>query len=96
MFAGVTSSSRATCPNTEMRRRDRRWDCEVRPVRCSSLHHHFGLGRTIGFQAAVSDTSDEKHPESSYQLIVLCMHEFIYCFFVCLRADLIQCSAARN
>ena len=26
MFAGVTSSGRATCPNTEMRRRDRRWD----------------------------------------------------------------------
>jgi len=32
--------------------------------------HHFGLGRTIGFQAAVSDTSGEKHPESSHQLIV--------------------------
>ena len=30
------SSSRATCPNTEMRRRDRRWDSEVRPVRCST------------------------------------------------------------
>ena len=30
------SSSRATCPNTEMRRRGRRWDSEVRPVRCSS------------------------------------------------------------
>ena len=36
MFAGVTSSSRATCPNTEMRRRDRRWDSEVRPDRCST------------------------------------------------------------
>jgi len=70
MFAGVTSSSRATCPNTEMRRRDKRWDCEVRPVRCSSLLHHFGLGRTIGFQAAVSDTSGGKHPKSSHQLIV--------------------------
>ena len=37
-FAGVTSSSRATstCPNTEMRRRYRRWDSEVRPVRCST------------------------------------------------------------
>ena len=32
MFAGVTSPSRATCPNTEMRRLDRRWDSEVRPV----------------------------------------------------------------
>ena len=31
---------------------------------------HFGHGRTIGFQAAVSDTSDGKHPESSRQLIV--------------------------
>jgi len=36
MFAGVMSSSRATFPNTEMRRRDRRWDSEVRPVRCST------------------------------------------------------------
>ena len=32
--------------------------------------HHFGLGRTIGFQSAVSDTSGGKHPESSHQLIV--------------------------
>jgi len=37
MFAGVTSSSRATCPNTELRRRDRRSDTEVRPVRCSTF-----------------------------------------------------------
>jgi len=29
MFAGVLSSSRATCPNTEMCRRDRRWDCDI-------------------------------------------------------------------
>ena len=36
MFAGVSSSSRATCPNTEMRRQDRRYDSEVRPVRCST------------------------------------------------------------
>jgi len=35
-LAAGPSSSRATCPNTEMRRRDRRWDSEVRPVRCSS------------------------------------------------------------
>ena len=34
MFAGVLSSSRATCRNTETRQRDRRWDSEVRPVRC--------------------------------------------------------------
>ena len=36
MFAGVPSSSRATYANTEMRRRDRRWDSEVRPVHCST------------------------------------------------------------
>ena len=29
MFAGVTSSSRAACPNTEMSRRDRRWYCPL-------------------------------------------------------------------
>ena len=55
MFAGVSSSSRATCPNTEMRRRDRRWDSEIRPVRFSTSS--FGLGRTVGFQAAVSDAN---------------------------------------
>jgi len=32
--------------------------------------HYFGLGRTIGFQAAVSDTSGGKHLESSHHLIV--------------------------
>ena len=31
---------------------------------------HFGLGPTIGFQAAVSDTSGGKHLESSHQLIL--------------------------
>jgi len=36
MFTGVTLSSRATCPNTEMRRRDRRLDSEVRPFRWST------------------------------------------------------------
>ena len=39
MFAGVTSSNRATCPNTEMCRRDRTRDSEVRPVRCSTSFH---------------------------------------------------------
>ena len=68
MFAGVTSSSRVTCPNTEMRRRDRRWT--VKSDRSFVALHHFGLGRTIGFQAAVSDTSGGKHPESTHQLIV--------------------------
>jgi len=39
MFAGVTSSSRATCANTEMRRRDRRWnsDSGVRSVISDSV-----------------------------------------------------------
>jgi len=32
--------------------------------------HHFGLGHTIGFQAAVSDTFGGKHLESSHKLIV--------------------------
>ena len=32
--------------------------------------HHFELGRIIRFQAAVSDISGGKHPESSHQLIV--------------------------
>ena len=36
MTGAGPSSSRATCPNTEMRRRDRRWDSEMRLVRCSS------------------------------------------------------------
>jgi len=72
MFSGVSLSSRATCPNPEVSRRDRRWDNEVRAVRCIVLHH-FGLGRIIRFQAAVSDTSGGnggKHPESSRQLTV--------------------------
>ena len=36
MFAGVSSSSGATCPKREQRRQDRTWDSEVRPVRCST------------------------------------------------------------
>jgi len=56
MFAGVSSSSRATCPNTEMCRRDR--DGTVKSDRSIVALHHFKLGRTIRFQAAVSDTSD--------------------------------------
>ena len=43
----------------------------VKSDRSAEVLHHFGLGRTIGFQAAVSDTSDGKHPEFSHvQLIV--------------------------
>ena len=71
MFAGVSSSSRATCPNTEMRRRERRWDSEVRPV--VVVLHYFGLGHTIGFQAAVSDLLVESI-QSSHQLIVRSRH----------------------
>jgi len=33
----------------------------VKSDRSTEVLHHFGLGRTIGFQAAVSDTSDGKH-----------------------------------
>jgi len=34
--------------------------------RSDEVLHHFGLGCTIGFQAAVSDTSGGKHPETSH------------------------------
>jgi len=36
MFASVSSSGWATCPNTEMHQQDRRWDSEIRPARCST------------------------------------------------------------
>jgi len=55
MFAGVSSSSPATCPNTQMCRRDRRWDSEVRRVCC--ILHHFKLDRTIGFQAVFASVT---------------------------------------
>ena len=45
-------------------------DGTVKSDRSVVVLHHFGLGHTIGFQAAVSDTSGGKHPESSHQLIV--------------------------
>jgi len=45
-------------------------DGTVKSDRSFVALHHFGLGRTIGFQAAVSDTSGGKHPESSHQLTV--------------------------
>jgi len=45
-------------------------DETVKSDRSVVVLRHFGLGHIIGFQAAVSDTSGEKHPESSYQLIV--------------------------
>jgi len=32
----------------------------VKSDRSVVVVHHFGLGRTVGFQAAVSDTSGEK------------------------------------
>jgi len=34
----------------------------VKSDRSAEVLHHFGLGRTIAFQAAVSDTSVGKHP----------------------------------
>jgi len=64
MFAGVMSSSRATFPNTEI------GDGTVKSDRSVVVLHHFRLGRTIRFQAAVSDTSGGKHPESSHQPII--------------------------
>ena len=42
----------------------------VKSDRSLVVVHHFGLVGIIGFQAAVSDTSGGKHPESSHQLIV--------------------------
>ena len=45
-------------------------DGTVKSDRSVVVLHHFGLGHTIGFQAAVSDTSGGKHPESSHQKIV--------------------------
>ena len=68
MFAGVTSSNRATCPNTEMCRRDRTRDSEVRPVRCSTSSFRARSYHRI--PAAVSDTSGGKHLESLHQLIL--------------------------
>ena len=48
--------------------------------RSAEVLHHFGLGRTIGFQASVSDTSDGKQPESSHRLIVRsrCLRNFAH------------------
>ena len=66
------SSSRATCPNTEMRRRDRRWDSEVRPVRCSSSSFQTRLYHRI--PSSCLRPSGGKHPESSHQLIVRSRH----------------------
>jgi len=42
----------------------------VKSDRSAEVLHHFGLGRTVGFQAAVSDTSGGKHPESPHELTV--------------------------
>jgi len=36
----------------------------VKSDRSAKVLHHLGLGRTIGFQAAVSDTSRGNHTES--------------------------------
>jgi len=45
-------------------------DATVKSDRSAEVLRHFGLGRTIGFQTAASDTSGRKHPESSHQLTV--------------------------
>ena len=49
---------------------DKIGDGIVKSDRSVVVLHHFGLSRTIGFQAAVSHTFDGKHPETSHQLIV--------------------------
>ena len=49
MFASVSSSSRAACPNT-----DRIGDGTVKSDRSVVVLHHFGLGCTIGLETAVS------------------------------------------
>ena len=68
MFAGVSSTvePHAQIPKCV----DGIGDGIVKSDRSVVVLHHFGLGRTIGFQAAVSDTSSGKHPEFSHQLIV--------------------------
>ena len=43
---------------------DKIGDGIVKSDRSVVVLHHFGLGHTIRFQAAVSDTSGGKHPES--------------------------------
>jgi len=74
MFAGVSSSSRATCPNQKCV--DEIGDGTVKADRSAEVLQHFSssfqtrLDRTIGFQAAVSDNSGGKHPESSHQQTV--------------------------
>jgi len=58
MFAGVE-------PHAQIPRCvDGIGDGTVKSDRSAEVLHHFGLGRTIGFQAAVSDTSGGKHSES--------------------------------
>ena len=68
IFACVSSSSQATCQNTEVSRRDGYGT--VKSDRSALVLHHFGLGRTIGFQAAVPVTSAGKHLESFRQLLL--------------------------
>jgi len=71
-FASVTSSSRATCPNTEMRRRDRRWDSEVRPVRWSTSSFRTRLYRRIP-NISICNKVISKYPH--HTLNVLHMNE---------------------
>ena len=42
--------------------------------RSAEVLRHFGLGRTIGFQAAVSDTSGGKRPVSDLYDLVTELH----------------------
>ena len=57
-------------PHAQIPRCGDRIDETVKSDPSAEVLNYFGLGRTIGFQAAVPNTSDGKHPESSHQLIV--------------------------
>jgi len=74
MFAGVTSSSRATCPNTEMRRQDRRWDNEVRPHATQQLNWLLSLvicGRRLSVSRVMWPDNRLFDHSSPWQLIQL-------------------------
>ena len=49
-------------------------DATVKSDRSAEVLRHFGLGRTIGFQAAVSDTTGGKRPVSDLYDLVTELH----------------------
>ena len=56
MFAGVSSSSRATCFNTEVCRQDRRWDTKVRLALVESSQSPYVSWCLMQVSAAYSNT----------------------------------------